>query len=286
MDNDNSTFAGASEWSAWAQCIDGIGTQRFYRSLLEAVDLAGGFQHISVYAFTAEFEPQIRTFESLGSHHVTVEATHLYMSTGLHRQDPARGRLRRLDKESETPILFVLRAEEVPDPVYRSQIYESFDLAGRVSLVGQCNGAWQAIHFYKHRRPLGLSDRDIAAVARRAGLIFAAHRQHIASEQGRRDAGSPALPPLEFLRRVLQEVAPALSAREREVCALALRGFSGGAIAFELGVAETTVATLRRRAYAKLQISALNELFALCLRAVSLGSQKSAEEKMSDGRGQ
>ena len=37
-------------------------------------------------------------------------------------------------------------------------------------------------------------------------------------------------------------------------------------IALDLGVKESTVATLRRRAYAKLGISGVQELFLLCLR--------------------
>jgi DNA-binding CsgD family transcriptional regulator len=56
-----------------------------------------------------------------------------------------------------------------------------------------------------------------------------------------------------------------LSAREQQVCARALRGMSNPAIALDLGVQVSTVSTLRRRAFAKLGISTLSELFLRCL---------------------
>jgi len=44
---------------------------------------------------------------------------------------------------------------------------------------------------------------------------------------------------------------------------------TGEGIGLDIGVQPATVATLRKRAYAKLNISTLNELFALCLGQVA-----------------
>jgi DNA-binding CsgD family transcriptional regulator len=49
------------------------------------------------------------------------------------------------------------------------------------------------------------------------------------------------------------------------VCARALAGLTVAAIASDLGVKSPTIATLRQRAYAKLGISSLSQLFALCI---------------------
>jgi DNA-binding CsgD family transcriptional regulator len=58
-----------------------------------------------------------------------------------------------------------------------------------------------------------------------------------------------------------------LPRRECEVCARILRGFSMQAAALDLGIAESTAITYKRRAYARLGISGTPELFARCLEA-------------------
>ena len=72
---------------------------------------------------------------------------------------------------------------------------------------------------------------------------------------------------LAALERLL--LAERLSRREAEACARALIGVTNLGIALDLGVKESTVATLRRRAYRKLGISSLQELFLLCLRRLA-----------------
>ena len=63
-----------------------------------------------------------------------------------------------------------------------------------------------------------------------------------------------------FQRRLyLLEVG--LTERERKVCALALAGVSIEGSAYELGIKKSSIITYRKRAYARLGISSLNELF-------------------------
>jgi DNA-binding CsgD family transcriptional regulator len=73
------------------------------------------------------------------------------------------------------------------------------------------------------------------------------------------------------LEALLVEIERRLTPRERAVCARALAGQTVQGIASELGVRPPTVATLRRRAYAKLNISSLNELFARCMEQLACG---------------
>jgi DNA-binding CsgD family transcriptional regulator len=56
-------------------------------------------------------------------------------------------------------------------------------------------------------------------------------------------------------RDSLRQRAPQLSEREREVCARLAIGMTQDGVAADLGVAPSTVATLRQRAYAKLGLS-------------------------------
>jgi DNA-binding CsgD family transcriptional regulator len=61
------------------------------------------------------------------------------------------------------------------------------------------------------------------------------------------------------------ESGPALSEREAAVCVGIVTGHSNEAIALHLELSINSVRTYRRRAYAKLQITSQNELFALIL---------------------
>ena len=56
-----------------------------------------------------------------------------------------------------------------------------------------------------------------------------------------------------------------LSKWEVQVCVRAVVGYSGEGIALDFGFKQSTVATLRKRAYAKLNTSTLHELFVMCL---------------------
>ncbi len=64
-------------------------------------------------------------------------------------------------------------------------------------------------------------------------------------------------------RRRLREIDAGLTRRELSVCALALAGMTIEGTALNLGLKNTSVITYRKRAYAKLGISSLNEMFSL-----------------------
>ncbi|WP_189622426.1 helix-turn-helix transcriptional regulator [Novosphingobium colocasiae] len=66
---------------------------------------------------------------------------------------------------------------------------------------------------------------------------------------------------LEYLREVLMEGPGKLSHREAEICAGIIMGYSTEAIGLNCMISVNTVATHRKRAYAKLGISSQNELF-------------------------
>lgn len=72
-------------------------------------------------------------------------------------------------------------------------------------------------------------------------------------------------PDTAHLEQMIAGLHGGLSPREIQVCARALLGMTRRGIGLDLGVKTTTVNTLSRRAYQKLNISSLNELFALCL---------------------
>ena len=77
-------------------------------------------------------------------------------------------------------------------------------------------------------------------------------------------------PSIEWLEELVKELGFDLARREIQVCARALAGLTRNGIALDLDLKPPTVATLSQRAYHKLNISHLNELFTLCLRALTV----------------
>lgn len=68
------------------------------------------------------------------------------------------------------------------------------------------------------------------------------------------------------LRAALLMDARHLTVREAEVCAYIVIGYTAFAISLLLGISANTVATHRKRAYAKLGLSSQTELFNVCLK--------------------
>lgn len=75
---------------------------------------------------------------------------------------------------------------------------------------------------------------------------------------------APALSREELWKKVnvaILEDAPQLTPREAEICSGIILGYTVVGLSLNLGISINTVATHRKRAYAKLKISSQNELF-------------------------
>lgn len=75
---------------------------------------------------------------------------------------------------------------------------------------------------------------------------------------------------LRKVREILMDRSGQLTQREGDICAHIVIGFTTLAISLNMGITVNTVATHRKRAYAKLGISSQTELFGLCVNGESL----------------
>ena len=109
-------------------------------------------------------------------------------------------------------------------------------------------------------------------------------RRHLAAlRPGVQDGPATRLSP-EAAAALLLRLPARLSRREQEVCALTLAGHTREGIGLALGIAPSSVATLRRRAYGKLAIHGAGELFALCLHHTSGPSPAAGDSNLHEGR--
>ena len=147
--------------------------------------------------------------------------------------------------------------KDIPDIRWRQEIFESARLTGRVTLLyAPVARTAFALNLYRDESfgPFGTGEVEllagIAPILRKVhSNALLAQRERLAS-----DVRSS------LLDRHLEQRAPMLSRREREVCVGILNGAPLHSIADTMGVAPSTVQTLRKRAYLKLGIHTRQQL--------------------------
>ena len=253
------------EWrsSTLTKLVQALGEPEFPHLLLETLNERTRISHFTIIAFDHELTGHVVAAESIGR--PLAKAAQRIYEKGLHfRHDPNVQIISSHAEPVSRPLLFHLKVPEIENEAYRGQIFEQFGLIERISMIEYFAGQWNAISFYRDRETGPFSARDVKQFEEAAELVVALVAKHFAlmpPPPWRRDTR----PPVEQLERIVYGLDPALTARQVQVCARALVGLTNTAIGHDLGIQAPTVATLRKRAYAVLKISSLNELFALCL---------------------
>lgn len=160
------------------------------------------------------------------------------------------------------------------DAEYRNRFFERHGLVDKVSTVADVPGGVVYCNFYRMGDHGSFSAEDWAGLEALLPLVtslIAAHFRLRAVEPGDHPDRDPRETAQSLIHSVISRAAPPfdrLTLRERAVCARVLLGYSTEAIALDLRIGAASVATYRKRAYAKLGIASQNELFSLCLAAI------------------
>jgi DNA-binding CsgD family transcriptional regulator len=154
--------------------------------------------------------------------------------------DPARRALR-----EGSVVTTCLRREELPHPGHRALLEEAGFEWRVATLFPADSGGWYGLHVLlpSRRGPSGAAFRRFSRAAPVFGSLISRHLRG---------------PELETRLRAL---CPALAAREVAVCTALLRGRTAPEVAAALGVRVSSIQTYRKRAYAKLGVGSLPELF-------------------------
>jgi len=144
-------------------------------------------------------------------------------------------------------------AADIESPSYRRACYDRTGIADRCSFV-RAQGSPLSVSLYRRRGAQAFSDRERDRIVTMMPILVAAVDRHAA-------ATAPVT--IDDVQRMLARRFPALTQRESEVAARVRVGLSARRIAAELGIAETTVISHRKNAYARLGISGLRELLRL-----------------------
>jgi len=153
-----------------------------------------------------------------------------------------------------TSLRVDINARDVDDRAYRNECYGAVNLNHRLSIVETRDDHVMRLNFYR-RCGHDFRDEDIDCLAEMADLLLALVWRHDYESRPK---------PVQDLEWQFSErlaaLAPALTARERQVCALVALGLTSEGISLRLNIGLNTVLTYRKRAYARLGISSQNEL--------------------------
>jgi DNA-binding CsgD family transcriptional regulator len=237
-----------------------VGDAVFPEALLSHLRRIAAVDHCMVFAFTNDRNAQclidvgnIANGNDLGDAY----AGH------FHANDPNKEMMFGRDGGSD-PI----RMPFVPRGMYRRNYRKLFfDDAGIVDKYAAAlwhDGVCIYTNFYRVTASGRYSEQQVAALHRASPVLAATIARHcqlslMAKAPDPQDAAG--------LLRQAFSTAPlsSLTARERDVCANILLGFSSEAIASELDISLNSVLTYRRRAYQRLGITSQNELFSIVM---------------------
>lgn len=216
-----------------ARLIEAVGTAAFGRQLLEMSRSISAVDEVFGYLVVDDGEPE--PIVTCGSLPGAGERVRLYV-TRFYQHDPAVRRLRRAAPSSS----FVERiglASIVPHD-YRLHCFAEPGFREKLSFGWRGRNYLLVLSFY--RRDVG-DQEALTKLSSLANLTLAIMTRHHAplDREG----------VIELLERRLARSFPALSGRERQVCARSLAGRTAKAIAGELGMAAGSVITYRQRAY-------------------------------------
>ncbi|MBK7530524.1 helix-turn-helix transcriptional regulator [Piscinibacter sp.] len=267
--------ADAADAAALARVVDRLGDEGFGPALLAWLAPTLRIAHVTAFRFDATLQVRVVMTASTDGSAIATQSARVYGGSGLYRHDRLLDTMRqRASAGDEAPAIVRLRRADIADAAYGEQLWDRFGLVDRLSALALLDGHWTALNVYRDASVGAFAARDAQRFAGRCALLLALLRRHLAALRPAAAGGTvPRVAP-ETAAALLGQLPVRLSPREREVCALTLAGHSREGVGLALGIAASSVATLRERAYRKLQIHSAGELFALCLQHARPASER------------
>ncbi|MDE1949373.1 MAG: LuxR family transcriptional regulator [Burkholderiales bacterium] len=226
----------------WPDLVEQIGRPGFAAALLGVCRDVVGASDLALFVLRAG-APELLGAASLRGQAAQRCGRH-YLRQAYYRLDT---NLRVTDAAVPQLCMSRLHVAELPDLGYRAACYESAGLAERLSVLIPAAGAWLFVNAYRTARCATPAEAAFEHLRGQVPLIAAAVRRHAALQSGGAEVDRSAL--------------DALSARERQVVQAILEGLNAKEAARRLGVAATSIATYRQRAFEKLGLRRQVELF-------------------------
>lgn len=224
--------------------------------LLAFVNQVVPVQYLSLVAFGGDAPELVEGCDSQPSErNVVAECFAIYRRSYFRSDAVTRLACRVGQAPGPQVVAMHCRADELPVPGWRHEIYEREKLTERLSLLhAPVAGSVHGLHLYRDQRQGLFRPAEVEQLLAVAPLLRQAHQAALRMALPAHDRSAQ----IERARQTLARRVPRLSAREREVCARIACGLSADGIAADLDIAPSTVLTLRKRAYLKLADAGLH----------------------------
>lgn len=170
-------------------------------------------------------------------------------------------------------IVRCVSPSHVRDVAFRKRFYDEALVRQELAMIASINGQTLYCSFFRSEEQKDFASEDAQQLQVLGNFLIQTLGKH-AEIIGMRHGQQPQRPEpatlcperrermYQELRATLLKAPGGLTQREAEICASIALGYTTLGISLKLGISINTVATHRKRAYAKLGISSQNELFA------------------------
>ena len=232
-----------------------VSVQTISQPILQAINQISDVDYISLveYSSTGQKPTQFAraSKESQPNRDITMECFERYRNHYF-KQDPITHLMDQMqihDKKCDGVAALHVMRKDIPDSAWKRDIYERENLPDRLSFLFSPSPEHRlAVNLYRSAEKGHFTQGELETLLPLGVLIAQVFRSRLAGLMFFSGAVTT-----DELEDALHARAPRLSARERAVCARIASGMSVDGIAVDLNVAPSTVMTLRKRAYAKLQ---------------------------------
>ena len=254
-----------------AGVVRSVGNPEFEASLMAFLSEVVPVDHCAVFTYSEKGEAGHLFTHSKMPDHEAEELARDYVDK-FHTQDPNFAKM----KEMEKSEYYRFERQDMTsnyDPAYSNHFFDRSGLIDKASAIAQLEEGKVYCNFYRMSDSDIYSDKDWKALQSLMPLATSLIATHFALASARgtifMDNGSENIVRKSMVHNIISKDVPvfqSLTKREREVCERILQGYTTTGIGLDLDIAPTSVATYRKRAYSKLDISSQNELFSLCLK--------------------
>lgn len=232
---------------AYERLIAAIGSEEFGATVRGCVDsVTSGVRRIYLFETSGDSD-------ALAYYHCEPRIAELLPTySALYKQlDPIGTLYAAAPHPGDTAIQRV-RPGDIGSTGFRRRFFEEAEIVERISIVQCVSGGWRGMNVARHASVGCFSEAELDALA---GLALLALPMLSPAAPAADDEVTVSLLEERFGRRCAT-----LTRRERQVCARAALGMSVRETALELGIAATSVVTLRQRAYRRLGVASAIEL--------------------------
>lgn len=249
---------------AFADAIETVGTHRFERHLMTAINAIADVDHLTALTYHRGEGLRVLLVTSNTDEAGAQSLTRDYVAQ-QHVFDPNFPDLARLGR-TRKPIVRRHDPQRLKTKRYQRRFYTTVGIIDKVSYLWRAGQTSYYANLYRTHRSGRFTDEEFRRLG--ASARFIASTIGIHGGRQRIDAAFAAGDSTELLARLIDRLGDRLTPREQSVLMRILMGMGTEGIAIDLGLTAATVITFRRRAYGKLGISSQAELFARCLRAM------------------